>query len=896
MLSDLRFRLRALFDRRAMERELDDELKFHLDQEIAKNLRAGMPAAEAERRARLAFGGLDRIKDDTRDARGIALIDAVGQDLRYAWRGLRAKPGFTAAIVVTLGLGIGANTAMFGIVDRLLFRPPPYMQAAERVHRVYMPYLWQGEERIDGNFSYLRYDEVARLTRSFDVYAAVGYRDMAVGLSDAREMRVGTVSASMFELFDVQPVLGRFFANEEDRPPAGDAVAVLGYGYWHTRYGGRTDVLGQRLHLGSQVFTVIGVAPPGFVGTTESAAPVAFVPITAFAAGTGRETFHTDHSWSWLEIVVRRKPDVSVAAADADLSAALARSWDDEVAAAGDRWPDAEAAQVRGLAGSLLNARAPGAGPGARIVAWIMGVALIVLLVACANVANLLLARAARRRREIALRLALGVSRGRLLQQLFTESLLLALLGGAAGLLTAQWGGRVLRALFLPAEQGGVIAGDSRTLLFATLLIIVVALLTGLAPALHVLRSDVAAALKAGMREGVYRRSRTRSALLVLQAAMSVVLLIGAGLFVRSLAHVRALRIGYDIDPVIHVNGNLRGAELTVPEIHQLIDRLVLAAETTPGVQSASPVTSVPFWGSEGRGVPFVPGVDSLRGRFTLQAASPSYFATMGTRILRGRGIEATDRAGSAPVVVVSEGMANAIWPNGEAIGRQMRVGSDTLPFLTVVGIAEDIRARQLSGDPEFWYYVPLDQYRFLFGSPTSAVLVRVEGRAEQFVERVRSSMQEEMPGAGYVTARPLRELIAPQHRSWEFGATMFAAFGALALVLAAIGLYSVIAFGVEQRRQELGIRLALGARPADVVRMVVGQGLGFALAGVSIGAGIALFAGRWLEPLLFSQSPYDVRVFGAVALLMLLVAVIATMRPTWRAAHVDPTTTLRMD
>lgn len=314
MLSDLRFRVRALFDRRAMERELDDELRFHLEQEAAKHIRAGVPAAEAARRARVEFGGLDRIKDDTRDARGVAMLDAIGQDLRYAWRGLRARRGFTAAIVVTLGLGIGANTAMFGIVDRLLFRPPPYLADAERVHRIYAPYLWQGEERVEGSFSYLRYQELTRLTTSFEAFAAVGYRDMAIGLGDVtREMRIATVTASTFDFFDARPVLGRFFTHDEDVAPSGAAVAVLGYGYWQTRYGGRTDVLGESLHAGSQMFTVIGVAPPGFVGTTESVAPVAFVPVTAFAGGSRGAAYHLDHRWSWLQVIARRRADVNVA-------------------------------------------------------------------------------------------------------------------------------------------------------------------------------------------------------------------------------------------------------------------------------------------------------------------------------------------------------------------------------------------------------------------------------------------------------------------------------------------------------------------------------------------------------------------------------------------------------
>ncbi|MFN2563576.1 MAG: ADOP family duplicated permease [Gemmatimonadaceae bacterium] len=900
MVTDVMLRLRALFRRRAMEQELDDELRFHLEREVEKYVRAGVARDEAERRARLAFGGLARIKDDARDARGIAMVDALSQDLRYAWRRLTSKPGFAIAVVLTLALGIGANTAMFGVVDRMLLRPPAYLAAPEETHRVLVAYLWNGSERTERYFAYTRYLDLLESTRAFARMAAFSERTVAVGTGEqAREMTVGAVSASLFDFFHARPVLGRFFTADEDRPPVGALVAVLGYGYWRSAHGGRPDVIGQTLHIGPQIYTIIGVAPEGFVGPLEGRTPIAFVPVTAVASARNT-TYHRNYNWSWLEILVRRRPGVSVAAANADLTAAYRRSWtkEAEMDAASGFWPSATAARARGEVTPVLLGRGPDADANARIVVWVMGVAVIVLLVACANVANLLLARALSRRREIALRFALGVTRRRLLQQLLTESVLLAVIGGAAGLGLARWGSRALRALFLRADEAGAVLSDPRTLLFAATATLGVAVLTGLAPALHSLRGDVASSLKAGPREGTYRRSRVRVGLLLFQGALSVVLLVGAGLFVRSLSNVRSMRLGYDVDPVVFVQGNDRGVHLTPAEQNALLDRLVAAAVSSPGVRSATPVTSIPFYSFEGRGAPVIAGRDSLGklGSFVLQVGNASYFATAGTRILRGRGITDEDRGGARLVVVVSEAMATALWPGRNPIGEQLRFGRSTGPAFTVVGVAENVRGRRLQGNAEFWYYLSIDQYEKVYGPGYPQVLVRVSGRAEDFVEPLRRRLQREMPGAAYVTAMPLGQLIAPQRRSWEFGATMFAAFGGLALLLAAVGLYSVIAYSVAQRKHELGVRIALGARMRDVVGMVVGQGVTFAVAGIAIGSLIALWAGRWAEPLLFEQSARDPLIYGSVAVVLLIVALLATVRPALRATRVDPNSVLRAD
>ena len=897
MLSDIRVRLRALFARTAMDRELDDELRFHLDHEAEKYERAGVPREEAMRRARLAFGGIERIKDETRDTRGIMTIDSLRQDLRFAWRSLRSRPGFTAAIVLTLGLGIGANAAMFGIVDRLMFRPAPYLADPDHTHRVYLRYQATLGERIDRNFEYTRYADLKRWTTSFARMAAFGYRQVAIGTGDdAREMTVAAVSAEFFDFFSVRPALGRFFLPEEDRTPTGAHVAVLSHAFWQSRYGGAPDVLGKSIVVGDQTYVVVGVAPAGFVGMIGNRSPATFLPITTVAYARTR-TYFTNYDWAWLEALVHRRHDVSAAAANADLSAAFARSWNAERELT-PALRTVEVARPRAEAGPIHMARGPQAGREAKVATWVMGVAVIVLLVACANVANLLLARAVQRRREIAVRLALGVTRRRLFQQLMTESVLLALLGGVAGVTFAQWGGQALRSTFLDTSDAVAVILDLRTLAFAAVVTLAVAVVTGLAPLAHSAVRDVAGSLKTGSREGTYHRSALRTSLLVFQGALSVVLLVGAGLFVRSLSNVTSRRLGYDVEPIVFAEANMRSTRLGNAEQNALNERFEQAARSLPGALSASLVVSVPFWSNEGRGAPFVPGVDSTQklGHFLLQAGSPSYFETTGTRIVRGRPFTDQDRAGTPRVLVVTQNMADALWPGQDPIGKVLRIGRDTTPFSTVIGVAENMQGRLFQGDAEFWYFMPIAQYEAFYGQSTPSVFVRVRGEAADYQEPVRRRLQRELPGDAYVNAQPLENMVAPQQRSWRFGATMFVAFGGLTLVLAAIGLYSVIAYAVSQRTHELGVRIALGASVGNVVQLIMSQGMVFAVAGIVLGGGVAFWAGRYVEPLLYEQSARDPVVYGAVAVTLLVVAVAATLRPALRATRVDPTVALRTE
>jgi putative ABC transport system permease protein len=891
LLSDVRFRFRALFRRAEVERELDDELRFHLERETARNQRYGLDAAEASRRARLQFGGIDNVKEEARDARGVRALETILRDLRYAFRGLRSRPGFSFAAIATLALGIGANAAMFGVVDRLMFRPLAYLRDPASVNRVYLEYTFRNDRIVGGAIEYRRYLDLARESNTIAQSAVFHDDKLAIGVGEnSREMHVGVASASYFELFDAHPVLGRFFDRSEDTLPAGAPVVVIGNSLWKTRFGARRDVLGEQLQIGSLNATIIGVAPEGFVGVDATQPSAAFIPVAAYAS-LSTPDFGANYSWGWLELFVRRKQGATDAAMAADLTHAYTRSWERERAMSPDLAPTA-VAHPHAIVAPVQQFRGPESGRVAAIVLWISAVAAIVFLIACANVANLLLGRAFGRRREIAVRLAVGITRSRLIAQLLTESLLLALLAGLAGTLIGEVGQSILRTLFLPKDATVGVLDDPRTIVFAISVALVAGILTGLAPALQSGRSDLVTALKSGVREGGHRRTRTRSALVLAQAALSVFLLVGAGLFVRSLDNIVSVRLGYDVDKLMYVATNMRGVHVDKRDAYLLTSRLAAETRTIPSVEAASQMMTVPLSFMMSRSFS-VPGIDSAPrlGHFGLQMGERDYFRTVGTRILRGRGFDSTDRRESPKVIVVSDAMAKKLWPRQNALGKCIKF-ADTLPCTTVIGIAEDIKALDVLGDQDMQYYLSIEQ-----NAPAGALIfVRVHGNAMAQLETVRKRLQGLMPGAAYVTVVPMREIVDPRLSSWRMGATMFLLFGLVALVLAAVGLYSVIAYDVVQRTHELGLRIALGARARDVLRMVLGEGLRYGLAGIAIGVVIALGAGHWVQPLLYQESAHDPLVFIAVAVILAVVAVAASAIPASRAVRVDPSIALRTE
>lgn len=903
--------MRRLFNfpwrsRRRIATDVENELAFHMDSRVQELVASGLSLDDARRRALVEFGDVDDARRymltidreiESSQRRREHLRDFLA-DVRYAGRRMRSAPGFTLAIVLTLALGIGANATMFGVVDRLLFRPPPMMKDPETAHRIYVANTERGKEYINTVGRYVRLEDYRRWTTSFAAFAGHTLRQAAIGTGEgAREMNIGAVSHNFFGFFDAPPALGRYYTAQEDTTPEGAPVTVLSYTMWQTQYGGRSDVLGTPIQIGSVIYSVIGVTPRGFVGLTPDRPPVAYVPITNYGAHQNAcraraRSWYDTYNCGWMGVIARRKPGVTIDQASADLARAHTKSYDAQREENPGTTPP-ELARPRAIVASILTQRGPMPSMETQVSTWVAGVSLIVLLIACANVANLLLARAIRRRREIAVRLALGVSRARLMAQLFTESVVLAALAGGAGLLVAQWGGGLLRTAFLAQSEAPWGLRDSRTVLFTLGAALFVGLITGLAPAAQSRDVDLVRDLKAGAREGMGRRSRLRTTLLVLQAAMSVILLVGAGLFVRSLWKAEHVRLGYDVDPVLIVFLNMRGATLDSAQDVALRERLQQTAAAVPGVVGAARNNSVPLWNNSSTSL-FVTGIDTVErlGQFNYTVVGPEFFETMGTRLVGGRPITAQDQRESPLVAVVSQNMARALWPGRDAIGQCMRVGADTMPCTTVVGISENIKAQSFTGDSMYYYYMPATQWRPRAGG----LVVRVAGNAKDYQEAVRRALQREMPGAAYVTVTPFDDIVSPVLQSLTMGATMFVAFGAMALLIAAIGLYSVIAYSVAQRTHELGVRLALGARGIQLGRLVIGDAVRVAGIGVAIGVVVALWASRWLEPLLYEVSARDASVYMVVAGTLLLVSVAASWIPARRAARTDPNVALRAE
>ena len=886
--------LRAMLRRDLVEREMQDEMQLHLDRAVERLVARGLSPEAARREARREFGNVAYIQEEARDARGVRAIEDAVQDVRYAVRGLRRMPGFAFAVIATLGLGVGANATMFGVVDRLLFRPPAYLVAPERAHHLYLARIVNGRELIGQAAQYQRVRDLVASSATTEVLAAYAPRRLAVGADDsADEMTIGAASASFWQLFDARPALGRFFTAAEDRDVDGTRVVVLSHAYWQSRYGGSPNVLGTTIVIRPTRYTVIGVAPRGFGGVTAES-PDAYIPIAVAAAddfGPAWGDERTQYNMTWLEIYGRRSPGVALDAATADLSAAYRESYRKQIALDPDT-PPIEIAKPRIVLGSVLAERGPSPSAASKVMRWLLGATCVVLLIACANVGNLLLARAVRRRREIAIRIALGVSRTRLTGQLLIESGVLAVCGMVAGLMLAHLGGAAVHAFLAPSAEWQSAFTDRRVLLFSGVCAAVAALLAGVAPVLQASRSDVTTTLKAGARDGD-ARSRLRAALVLAQAVLSVVLLVGAGLFVRSVDRAARVHLGYDADRLLLVQLRLRSAVLDSAQQVALRHTLLERAAANPLVESATLMISAPFSGTR-TGRVFVAGVDSTGrlGEFLEQTASPAYFRTTGTRIRRGRGIGPNDGSAAPLVAVVSDAMARALWPGQDAIGQCIRRRSDTAPCRTVVGIAEDVKMAAIGDDPTFMYYLPAAQV----GEHEGRLFVRVRGDAAAHSDAIRRDLQSVMPPSGYLAVRPMTRSVASVTRSWRLGAAMFAVFGALALTLTAIGLYGVIAYTVAQRTREVGLRIALGARVADVVALVAGDALRVVVTGVAIGLTLALAVGRWIGPLLFQVSPRDPVVLGAVTIVLLCVALVASALPAMRASRVDPATALRAD
>lgn len=816
-----------------------------------------------------------------------------------ALRGLRRSATFTAIVFLTLSVSIGAAVAMFGIVDQMYFRPISLMREPGTAHRVYTQRLTRQSGRVTSHsMNYGQYLDLAAMTSSFSEMAVFSEDRMPVGTgATSREVVVSAVSESYFNFFNARPALGRYFTPEEDQPHAAIPVAVLAYDVWHRDFGGR-DVLGERLDVGSVRATIIGVAPEGFDGVDDANPPAVFIPTALWPSAVDApdaENAFGYYRFGWANVLVRRAPSVTEAHASADLHQALQRSWDKRRALDPASLAPIDTAQPTAFVGPIRRAAGPAPLPEMRVAFWITGLSFVVLIVAAANVTNLQLARALHRQSDNAIRAAMGASRLRLAAEVLSEGALLALIAALGSTLIAHWAGSVVRAVLLPAQQTSFsVLSDLRLLSLTFGIALLVGVLTSLAPAWFASARALPAMQHLRVRGGARRPHRLRGVLAVSQVALSCALLIGALLFLKSLAAIDAVPLGYAMDQVLVVTPTERGDTLDEPRQQALRQTLFAEARRLPGVERASWVHAAPLWRSNYQ-VPFIDGTDGLSsfGQFNLYTVDHEYFPTIGTRIIRGRGLSDTDRAGAPPVVVVSESMATRLWPDRDPIGQCVRIASASAPCASVVGMAENVlmTGQYLQEQPRFQYYVSMEQYPLPF---VGFLMLRVQGEPGAMVHSTLEALQAVMPGASYVTVQHMGNLVSVARRPWQQGARLFLLSAILALAVAAIGLYSVINYNVAQRAQEFSLRAALGAQRSHIVQLVLGQGIVFAGAGAVIGTAIAFAASSRLQPLLYRHSAMDPTVYGAVAGLAIGIAVVSTMPTALRSARLSPTLALR--
>ena len=879
-------RFLALFRRGRLDRELSEEIGAHLALQEEEFRRQGMDPVAARAAARRAFGGVAQTSEAYRDRRGIPWLEIAAKDVRYALRGLRRNPGFTAAAIISLALGIGANTAIFSLFHALMLRMLPVARPGELV----------ALNRTGWGRGYCSYPLYLELVKRRDLFSGVLARSRVEKVRytppggrpqfTQREF----VSGNYFSVLGVAPALGRLFTDADNRVPQGHPLAVLTYDFWRDRFGSDPGVLGRTLLVDEQPLTVIGVAAAGFRGVEVERHPEVWVP-----AMMNRFPI-MDPRMSWVWIMARRRPDVSrqhvQAAVDVLMQQHLAAIYPASYA---------EPFRKKGL-GQRLEVREGGIGLSllredfGKPLTFLMAAVALVLLAACANVANLLLARGAARHKEIALRFALGATRTRLVRQALTESLLLAVAGSILGLLFAVWGQRAILR-FLPESSGGGFAAglDSVALVFTLGISALSVLLFGLAPALGSTAVDPAAGLRSGARQArggpVLRR-----ALVVGQVAFSVVLVAMASLFGHSLFALRSVDLGFR-------NRNVYGFGFGFPRawkggIPAARDRLLAQLESLPGVTSVSFGVPGPFQrGSAVDGIR-VPGSDRTArepAAVAMQSVGPRYFETIGGSLVQGREFDRNDTATSRKVAVVDEAFVRAFLP-GEAhpLGRTLSFDDSKLEGgapVFIVGVVRDIRQEGLREQPAPTVYVPSTQ----MGNPwPPTMLVRSQLAEPALLTAIYRELNRLGPGAALAEPQTIRQQIDDSIFRERMLATLSGFFGGLALLLAAIGLYGVVAYGTARRAGEIGIRIALGAERGQVLWMVLRDALALVALGLAIGLPVSLAAARTVSSILFGIEPADPLAFLSTAAVLAAIGLAAAFVPALRAATLAPIQVLR--
>jgi putative ABC transport system permease protein len=892
------FNLYALFHMNRAEREMDDELRFHLEKLIEQNLASGMSSEEARRAALQRFGNMGAIKEECRDSWGVRVINELVQDVRYGFRQLRHNPGFTAVAVITLALGIGANTAIFSVINAILLEPLPFHEPGRLVE------LWE-TETAPGNYpltgpDYLRWEADNHTLAVTSLYAWASQENL-VHSGEAVPATVARVQANFFSTLGVRPMAGRDFAEGEDSAGR-NHVALLSYGIWQQQFGGRHDIIGDNIELNEQAYTVIGVMPRWFTFTNRADiyAPFDMSPKNLGDPGT--------HQW---RAIGRLKPGVTPLEARADLTAIeeqLGKLYPDNDAGVKAIVVPLQAALRNGSRGELLI---------------LLGAVALVLLIACANIAGLMLARAANRGREMALRAALGAGRWRLVRQLLTESVTVAMAGGATGLVAAYWIVQYIQdAKTLPIPPYHPIAVDFRVLLFAFAVSILVGILFGLAPALQASDARLVEQLKSGSQSvlGVSgARLALRDGLVVAEIALSLALLVGAGLLLRTFSSLRDADIGVERQGLITMGFSLPAARYPkAAQRRAFMDSLLAKVRQTPGVNYAAVSSKIPLEGGT-NGYVKVPGNNNpefARQLVEWNFISPEYFHTCGTPLLRGRDFTADDMQQAADTgarlyalytaahgnlknvppdlifpAIISQTMARTFWPNQNPLGK---VFSGVIGKEEVIGVAGDIKQYGIKQKTSPEAYFPFTSALAFVG--VSHLAVRTSLTPLSLVEPIRRDVASLDSGVPVYDVRTMQQVVDDHMYETTLQTFLLGLFAALALFLAATGVYGVMAYLVARRTREFGIRMALGAEKSDVLRMVIGQGLKLALIGVAIGVVGAFILTRFLASLLYGVKPTDPLTFTAVSLILIAVALLACYIPARRAAKVDPLVALRYE
>jgi macrolide transport system ATP-binding/permease protein len=877
------FRLMSHFRRGRQERELAAELASHLEMHIEDNLRAGLSAEEARRQALVKLGGMEKTKEDYRTQGGLPVIDVVLQDTRYGLRRLIKSPGFTVIAILSLALGLGANTAIFSLFNMAALRPLPVENPEQLVA---LQNAARGKASIF--FSYPNYRDFR--DRSADVFdGLIAYRFAPLSLShDGVNERLWgyLVSGNYFEVLGVKAGMGRLIATDDDQLAGAHPVTVLSYQCWQQRFGADPNILGKSIIANGRSFTVIGVAPQGFYGTEIIAAPELWFPMAMQGEIEVGNKWLEKRAVENIFVQGRLKRGVNRAQAQAALNSIAAQLETEYPSINEGRRIVLE---TPGLFGGTLRGAVLG------FAGVLMLVVAFVLLLACTNLANLLLARAADRRKEIAVRLALGASRRRLIGQLMTESMMLALASGVLGLLLAYWLVGLAVSVKPPVDVPMMIdlRIDYRVFIFTCLISIVTGVLFGLLPALQATKVDLLHALKDDAQTSGLRRSWLKSSLIVLQVALSLVLLVSGGLMLRALQRAESIELGFNPQNAIEISYDLRLQGYDEGHGREFQKRLLEQLRSTPGVEYAGAADLVPVDLHFSRDAVFIEGQTIERGsgvpRAMSSRVSPGYLQAMGTRLRQGRDFTGQDDEKALPVAIINETFARRFWPDQTPLGKRFRLGDADSPLWQVVGVTEDGKYAGLNEAAQPWVSRPLSQAY----TGTNTVIVRTGRDPQKMLTLVRQQVQQLDPHLP-LSAKTLSERLALPLLPARVAAVVLGSFGLLALMLAAIGIYGVMSYAVSSRTREIGVRLALGAQSSHVLRLVIGEGMRLAVVGAVIGLFLSLLLARLMKSLLFGVSALDPLTYAGVAALLVGVALLACYVPARRATRIDPMTALR--